>query len=129
MLTGAVIYAKDLAHLTRFYAALGGAIAEEVAGDYAVIRDGTGEIALLQIPAQIAEHIQITDPPTVRAATPIKLRFQVASIETALSTITGLGGRTEADAKPWSFRGHMIQDAIDPEGNVIQLCQPETAQP
>jgi hypothetical protein len=50
------------------------------------------------------------------------LAFVVASIEKSLEATRALGGREmKEDAKRWQFRGHAIQDAIDPEGNVYQL--------
>lgn len=124
MLQGAVLYAKDLDRQVTFYATFGGQIVEQQAGDYAVIEDGNSQFALVQIPPQIAAAIEITSPPAIRAQTPIKLIFVVASIDEALSAAAKLGGTTAPDAQPWQFRGHEVQDAIDPEGNVYQLWQP-----
>jgi hypothetical protein len=39
--------------------------------------------------------------------------------------VTGaLGGRIKDGSKRWQFRGHAVQDAVDPEGNVYQLRAP-----
>jgi predicted enzyme related to lactoylglutathione lyase len=52
-------------------------------------------------------------------ANPIKLTFDVASIEAARATIVDRGGRL--DATEWEFRGYRHCDCVDPEGNVDQL--------
>jgi len=60
-------------------------------------------------------------PPQARESTPIKLAFLVPSIDEALAAAGLLGGRVKEGSKRWQFRGHAIQDAVDPEGNVYQL--------
>jgi predicted enzyme related to lactoylglutathione lyase len=79
------------------------------------------ELSIVQIPEHIASGIEITNPPQVRSRTPIKLAFVVPSIDETLEAGRILGGRVEEGSKRWQFRGHSIQDAIDPEGNQFQL--------
>ena len=116
----AVIYAKDLDRLVAFYAAFGLSVDETRRGDYAVLTGPQGELSIIQIPAHIASEIEISSPPKVRSATPIKLVFVVSSIDETLKAARLLGG-TEDGSKRWQFRGHSIQDAIDPEGNRYQV--------
>ena len=124
MTLSAVMYAKNLDRLVEFYPALGLAVDEAQSGDYAVLIGPQIELSIVQIPEQIASQIQITDPPQARSNTPIKLAFVVQSIDRALEAARLLGGRTEDSSKRWQFRGHAIQDAIDPEGNRYQLREP-----
>lgn len=124
MTTAAVIYAKDLDRLVAFYAALGLDVDEAERGDYAVLLGNGVELSILQIPLQVAAQIEISAPPQARTRTPIKLAFVVASIDKSLDATRALGGRIKDDAKRWQFRGHAVQDAIDPEGNVYQLREP-----
>ncbi|HEY7673048.1 MAG TPA: VOC family protein [Gammaproteobacteria bacterium] len=121
MTTAAVIYAKDLERLVAFYAALGLRVDETKRGDFAVLLGPDLELSIIQIPKQVASQIEISTPPQARTRTPIKLAFFVPSIDQALEATRALGGRVKDDAKRWEFRGHALQDAIDPEGNVFQL--------
>ncbi len=56
-------------------------------------------------------------PAPRRSATAIKLVVQVADIDDATVDIVD-----PADSA-WTFRGMTHRDAIDPEGNVVQLVQ------
>jgi len=115
------MYAKDLDRMVDFYAALGLDVDEVARGDYAVLLGRELELSIIQVPRHIAAQIDISDPPQARERTPIKLVFVVPSIEGALQATGLLGGRIKDGAKRWQFRGHAVQDAVDPEGNVYQL--------
>jgi predicted enzyme related to lactoylglutathione lyase len=122
MTHAAVVYAKDLDRMVAFYTALGFSVDECARGDYAVlIGNANSELSILQIPERIASQIQVSDPPQARESTPIKLVFLVASIDATLAAANLLGGRVKEGSKRWQFRGHAVQDAVDPEGNVYQL--------
>jgi catechol 2,3-dioxygenase-like lactoylglutathione lyase family enzyme len=123
MTAAAVIYAKDLARLVEFYAALGLKV-DEADHDYAVLLGPGVELSIVPIPEPVASQIEIATPPQARTRTPLKLAFFVPSIEKSLEATRALGGRIKEDAKRWQFRGHALQDAIDPEGNVYQLREP-----
>jgi catechol 2,3-dioxygenase-like lactoylglutathione lyase family enzyme len=121
MTTAAVIYAKDLERLVEFYAVLGLKVDEVEGGDFAVLLGDGLELSIVQIPKHIASQVEISTPPQARTRTPLKLAFFVPSIDKSLEATRVLGGRIKEDAKRWEFRGHAVQDAIDPEGNVYQL--------
>lgn len=124
MLGGAVIFARRMDRLVAFYSSLGFAVQEMQPSDYAVLTGSETELSIVQIPERFTHDIEIEDPPRARSRTPIKLCFLVPSIDEALLATAALGGRTAADAARWEFRGHRVQDAIDPEGNVYQLREP-----
>jgi catechol 2,3-dioxygenase-like lactoylglutathione lyase family enzyme len=124
MTTAAVIYAKDLERLVEFYKVLGLEVDEVERGDFAVLLGDGLELSIVQIPKQIASQIEISTPPQARTRTPLKLVFFVPSIDESLDATRVLGGRSKEDAKRWQFRGHALQDAVDPEGNVYQLREP-----
>ena len=107
--------------MVAFYAALGLTVDEAQRGDYAVLTGPELELSILQIPERIASQIELSNPPQARESTPIKLVFVVSSIDEALAATRPLGGRMKEGSKKWQFRGHAIQDAVDPEGNVYQL--------
>jgi catechol 2,3-dioxygenase-like lactoylglutathione lyase family enzyme len=124
MTHAAVVYARDLEGMVQFYAALGLKVEEAQRGDYAVLTGPELELSIVQIPPPIASQIEIPSPPQARERTPIKLAFVVSSIDAALEATRPLGGRIKDGAKRWQFRGHAIQDAVDPEGNIYQLREP-----
>lgn len=125
MLKGAVLYAKNLDRLTEFYLAIGGQQTDGTKGEFTVIASSKTDFILLQTPTEIASQIVIEDPPSVRSTTPLKPIFQTPSIDGVLKIISEIGGRPVPGAKPWKFRQYLVQDIVDPEGNVIQLWQSE----
>lgn len=124
MTHAAVMYAKDLERIAEFYTALGLKVDESQPGDYAVLTGPELELSIVQIPQAMASRIEISNPPQARESAPIKLAFVVSSIDETLEAARLLGGRIQDGSKRWRFRGHAIQDAIDPEGNVYQLREP-----
>jgi predicted enzyme related to lactoylglutathione lyase len=124
MTHAAVMYARDLDRLVEFYTAHGLTVDEAQRGDYAVLTGPHCELSILQIPKHVAAQIEIQSPPQPRETTPIKLVFVVSSIDEVLRVTGALGGRIKDGSKRWHFRGHAVQDAIDPEGNVYQLREP-----
>lgn len=124
----AVIYAKDVQRLARFYEeVLSLSRAEERSGFTLLVSDDL-ELSIVQVPEAIAVSIKLTEPPEIREDTPIKLSFRVCDIERVRPTIQHLGGGLKRQEAAWSWRGAKHLDGWDPEGNVIQLQQGE-AQP
>jgi hypothetical protein len=121
MTLAAVLYAKNLERLAEFYTTLGLVVDESVRGDFAVLMGPGVELSIVQIPEPIASQIEISDPPQARSRTPIKLVFFVASIDATLAAAGRLGGRIGDGSQRWQFRGHAVQDTVDPEGNQYQL--------
>ena len=120
MTHAAVMYARDLDRLVEFYAAHGLTV-DEAQSDYAVLTGPQCELSIVQIPQNVAAQIEVQSPPRAREETPIKLVSVVSSIDEVLRVTGALGGRIKDGSKRWHFRGHAVQDAIDPEGNVYQL--------
>lgn len=121
MIQGAVIYAKELKRLVTFYSALKFEIKEMKQEEYAVLTCASSELNIVKIPKHIAANIDIANPPKIRSETPIKLCFLVRSIVDTLTAVISIGGLTKGEQ--WEFRGRLIQDVVDPEGNVLQLMQ------
>lgn len=68
--------------------------------------------------------IVITEPPARRSDTPIKPVFRVPSLETLRSVVDELGGALDVEDAAWTWKGLRRLDALDPEGNVVRLCEP-----
>lgn len=118
---GAVVYAKDLARVSAFYAELLGFAAANSQPDHVVLESPGYELVVVAIPERIAESIELADPPVRRTDTPIKLVFTVASIEAARVLAAARGGQIDPPEREWQFREFRVCDGHDPEGNVVQL--------
>jgi predicted enzyme related to lactoylglutathione lyase len=124
MAAGAVLYVQDLRVMRAFYEACFGLSAVECGGDdFCVLASGGWELSLVTVPEAIAATYILTDPPERRAESPVKLAFEVASIEELRQVVTGAGGQTDPPGSAWDFRGFRNLDCLDPEGNVLQLRQ------
>lgn len=125
---GAIVYAKDVARLARFYAAVADLeIVHEVA-DHSVLESETHELVIVAIPAATAVRIVIATPPVRRENTAFKLSFAVPSLAEARVAAGATGGELDPPEREWDFQGMRVCDGCDPEGNMIQLRQalPET---
>ena len=117
---GAIVYAKDIARLARFYAEVANLeIVHEVA-DHVVLESETYELVVVAIPADIAKNIVIKSPPERRENTAFKLSFLVDSLVDARATAKAAGGDLNPPVKEWDFQGMRVCDGCDPEGNMIQ---------
>ena len=124
MLSGAVLYAKDLDQLTKFYVALGGQIVDREDGEFSIIGGHETELTIVQAPPHIAAGIVIEEPPVPRSETPLKPVIHVRSLKDAAQALSACGGRIQPGSGQWVFRNMLIQDVVDPEGNIAQLRQP-----
>ena len=118
---GAVVYAKDIHRLARFYAAVADLEVMHEVDDHIVLESETWELVIVAIPAAIAARIVITAPPEKRENTAVKIVFAVSSLAAAREVAKLHGGELFAPGKEWSFQGLRVCDGVDPEGNVIQL--------
>lgn len=125
-LHSAMLYVKDLERMKHFYGNILGVKPTNQDGNdgWATFDAGGARFALHAIPAGIAKHIEIASPPTPRGTDPVKLIFEVKDVEHELARLETLGIRILR--RPWQRRGEAC-DAVDPEGNVFQLCSPSTA--
>jgi hypothetical protein len=122
--SAAVMYAKDLALLSDFYAAVGAMDVIESESGHVVLQAKGFQLVVVAIPPHIAATIQISSPPVAREDSPIKLVFLVGSIEAAAVQVARRGGHMNPAERSWQFRGATVLDGCDPEGNVFQLRQP-----
>ena len=118
---GAIVHAKDIQRLARFYAAVADLeIVHEVA-DHVVLESETYELVIVAIPAATAARIVISTPPARRENTAFKLSFAVESLAAARAAAQETGGELNAPAREWEFQGMRVCDGCDPEGNMIPV--------
>lgn len=118
---GAVLFAKDLPRVARFYEGVVGLAAVATESDHIVLELPHFQLVLHGIPQKIAASISITSPPQLREAVPVKLVFPVASLGAARAIAPALGGCVFPQSKEWEARGFRACDGYDPEGNVVQF--------
>jgi predicted enzyme related to lactoylglutathione lyase len=124
MAAAAVLYVQDLELMRTFYERCFGMSAVESNQDeYCVLVCNDWDLSLVCAPEAIAAAFLMTRPPQRRADTPVKLAFEVESIEGLQQVVTATGGQVDPTESAWRFRGHLHLDCLDPEGNVIQLRQ------
>ncbi len=126
MKAAAVFYVMHLERMRLFYQRCFGFDVVDQAPDYCVLESDAWSLSLVVVPQAIAAGIHLTTPATPRSGTPIKLAFAVAEIDAARKRVTEMGGRVADAGTVWDFRGNRHGDAVDPEGNVVQLLEPMT---
>lgn len=120
---GAVLFAKQLERLAKFYEQVLSMAVAHSAPDHVVLETVFFELVIHAIPESIAATIRISVPPEVREETPIKLMFPVTSIDEARVRAASLGGWLAPREKEWEAAGIRACDGVDPEGNVFQVRQ------
>jgi predicted enzyme related to lactoylglutathione lyase len=118
---GAVIFAKDLFRVARFYEEILVMTIVHSAKDHIVLNGADYQLVIHGIPKKIADSIEISTPPERRTETPIKLFFFVPSLAIAREQAVELGGALNPAEGEWEARGFRACDGHDPEGNVIQF--------
>jgi predicted enzyme related to lactoylglutathione lyase len=124
MVAAAVLYVKDLPGMRKFYeTCFSLRVALPLADDACVLEAEDWELSLVAVPADVAETVVISAPPEPRTTTPIKLAFEVVSLDALRLAVLAAGGQVDILESPWEFRGRLHLDVLDPEGNVVQLRQ------
>lgn len=118
---GLLIYAKNLASLSRFYEELLSLRILTADGERVVAGNDDVQLVFHAIPAQIAAQITISSPPEPRAEQALKPFFTVASLAVAEQQAPEFGGFLFGPT--WEGPGFVVRQACDPEGNIIQLRQ------
>jgi predicted enzyme related to lactoylglutathione lyase len=118
---GAVVYAKDLARVSAFYAGVPGFTVAHSEADHVVLESPAMQLVIVAIPEHIAATIEVAEPPVRRTETPIKLVLAVASIDDMRAAAESRGGQLNPPEREWQFRGFRVCDGHDPEGNVVQF--------
>jgi predicted enzyme related to lactoylglutathione lyase len=116
-----MLYVRDLERMKRFYGDMLGieATNQNWKNAWATFDTGDVRFALHAIPPGIAENIEIPCPPVPREHEPVKLIFAVKDVEGERERLESLGVQTLR--RPWQQSGEAC-DAVDPEGNIFQLC-------
>jgi predicted enzyme related to lactoylglutathione lyase len=119
--TEAVLYVRDLEEMAAFYGQCIGLRPSETGDGYCGLQADDLRLWLVRGQGPAGHGHDRGAPARRRSEVPVKLAFEVGSIEQVLSAISALGGSVATDS--WEFAGYRRHDAVDPEGNVIQLLE------
>lgn len=120
---GLVVFAKNKKRISAFYQQTLGLLVEESDTSHDLLRGRGMEIVVHTIPRRVAAGIVIAKPPAPREETPLKPTFVVGSLEAVRRAVEATGGYLKPASGAWHFRGHIVLDGWDPEGNVVQFKQ------
>lgn len=122
---GLVVFAKNKKRLSAFYQQTLGLEVIETDSSHDLLRDKVYEVVVHTIPRRYAAGIHIAKPPEPREETPFKPTFVVKSLAHVRSAAQATGGHLKPESGAWHFRGHIVLDGWDPEGNIVQFKQVE----
>jgi len=122
---GLVVFAKNKKRVSAFYQQTLDLDLAETGTSHYLLRRHCYEVVVHTIPRKYAASMTITKPPVPRQDSPFKPTFVVVSIEAVRSAAQATGGYLKPDSGAWHFRGHVVIDGWDPEGNIVQFKQAE----
>ena len=118
---GAVLYAKDVQRLARFYEATASMAVVHSDNEFIVLESASQQLVIHGIPKDIAQSISISAPPVRRSNTAIKLILPVESISQARQKSSAHGGEVAPEQQAFQALEFHTCDGHDPEGNVVQF--------
>jgi predicted enzyme related to lactoylglutathione lyase len=118
---GAVVFAKDVSKVARFYGQMLSMSVLHTAAEKIVLESEQLLLVIHTIPESIANTIHISDPPELRVETPIKFFFPVPSLSEARANAPAPGGKLNPASTEWEAGTFRACDGFDPEGNVVQF--------
>lgn len=120
---GAVLYAKDLQRVARFYRSVFDMRVIVTDDVREVLQQADFQLVVHAIPEQIARTVDIAVPPVRRTDGAVKLFLSVVDLAAARTLAGTLGGRIDPADREWDLLDVRVCDGMDPEGNVIQARQ------
>ena len=118
------VYALDVGRLAAYYTNVAGFEIHEVDDGFTTLHTRTLELVLVRIRPEHAEGIVLTDPPSRREETAIKVSLVVDSLAAAREAAPAYGAVVDPVEDEWTWSGFTRVDGHDPEGNVVQLMEP-----
>lgn len=122
---GLVVFAKSKKRVSAFYQQTLGLEVVESDSSHDLLRGKDYEVVVHAIARKYAASITLSNPPEPRDETPFKPTFVVHSLAHVRSAAEATGGYLKPEAGAWHFRGHVVLDGWDPEGNIVQFKQAE----
>lgn len=118
---GCVVFAKNKNRVSAFYQQTLALDVDESERTHDLLRGHGYELVVHSIPRTHAATIEIVKPAFPRDTTPFKPTFMVPDLEAVRIAATKTGGYLEPKERAWRFRGCIVLDGWDPEGNIVQF--------
>lgn len=122
-LQGLVLFAKNKEKVSSFYQQALGLKLEESDKTHDLLVGHGQEVVVHAISKAYADSIEIATPPVPRDDTPMKPTFVVEDLEVVRAAAKATGGHLKPLKQAWHFRGFVVLDGWDPEGNIVQFKQ------
>ena len=122
---GLVVFAKSKKRVSAFYQQALNLEVQESDSSHDLLRGEGYELVVHTIPRKYAAGISVSKPPQSRDDTPFKPSFVVPSLAAVRRAAESTGGYLKPEEAAWRFRGHVVLDGWDPEGNIVQFKQAE----
>lgn len=121
---GLVVFAKNKRRVSLFYQRTLSLTVAESESSHDLLLGRGYEIVVHAIPRKFASQIKIGRPPQPRGDTALKPGFVVADLEAVRAAAAATGGNLKPTDSAFRFRGCVVLDGWDPEGNIVQFKQP-----
>jgi len=118
---GAVLFAKDLTRVAKFYSVVLGLAESNGADDHILLESAGFQLVVHGIPDRESDGSDTTAPSVRRTEAAFKPVFFVPSISRVREVAATYGGGIDPADREWTFDGATVCDGHDPEGNVIQF--------
>jgi predicted enzyme related to lactoylglutathione lyase len=118
----AILYVEDVERVGGFYEACLGLRRVEIGEAYCRLETAGFTLWLVRGEDGAAPNPSPTSSAARRSQVPVKLCFAVQDLHDVRSAVADVGG--QLDERVWSFGGYHRCDAVDPEGNIVQVLQP-----
>ena len=116
---GAVLFVKDLRKVAAFYSQALQLKCIHSDENHSVLMCGGFDLIVHQIPKEIADDIEIDEPPKRRIGGAIRLDYPVDDIAASRKLARTLGGDIDESPPEWADRNANFFLGYDPEGNQI----------
>lgn len=119
----AVLFAKNVLYMQRFYQNVLKLNVEDAQNDYAILASPALRLIIHAIPGHLKSSVNMESPPRLRQESAVKLVFEVNNIAEIRSIAQVHGGEVFSSEREWIFQKRRVCDGHDPEGNVVQFQQ------
>ncbi len=117
------VFAKNVEQVSLFYQQALGLKVQASDKTHDLLVGQNHEVVVHAISKAYAESINIESPPIRRDDVALKPTFVVDDLEVVRTAAKVNGGYLKPLKQAWRFRGYIVLDGCDPEGNVIQFKQ------
>ena len=122
-----MLYAKDINRMVAFYRdILGFAVlpSRYDPAEFVVLDAGSAQLCLHQIPDVIARNMNIADPAEPRSKVPVKIMYVIEDVASMRESLLARGVQM---GELQNFTPLVYCDGQDPEGNIFQITNGQTA--